>query len=38
MTDDNLIYPNGPAANQFPNMTVDKNGTYGLQVEKMLAV
>lgn len=22
----NFIYPNGPAANQFPNMTVDKEG------------
>jgi streptogramin lyase len=22
----NFIYPNGPAANQFPNMTVDKDG------------
>ncbi len=22
----NLIFPNGPAANQFPNMIVDKNG------------
>lgn len=27
LTGDNLIYPNGPAANQFPNMVVDKNGT-----------
>lgn len=23
----NFIFPNGPAANQFPNMVVDKNGT-----------
>ncbi len=23
---DNFIYPNGPAANQFPNMTVDREG------------
>ena len=23
----NFIYPNGPAANQFPNMTVDKSGS-----------
>lgn len=22
----NFVYPNGPAANQFPNMTVDKDG------------
>ncbi len=23
----NFIYPNGPAANQFPNMTIDRNGS-----------
>ena len=26
LKDGNLIFPNGPAANQFPNMVVDKNG------------